>query len=69
MKSIKEDILSNNVTAFENYEEKRHEGENESHICSLIRNDSVEEFITYINRHNISVSSELNGQFLRPIRF
>ena len=59
MKSIKEELLSLNPTAFEEYENKRQEGENDSYICSLIRNDSVEEFISYINRQNISVSSEI----------
>ena len=59
MKSIKEENLTINANAFENYEEKRQDGENHSHICSLIRNDSVEEFIAYINRNNISISSEI----------
>ena len=41
---------------FTNYEKKRQEGENDSYICSLIRQDSVEEFISYVNNHNISTS-------------
>ena len=59
MKSIKEELLKQNPTAFNEFESKRQEGQNDSHICSLIRNDSVEEFIAYINRQNISVSSEI----------
>ena len=42
---------------FDNFDEKRKIGENDSYICSLIRNDSVEEFITYITKTNISISS------------
>ena len=69
MKSIKEEILTINETAFENYEEKRQEGENESHICSLIRKDSIDEFISYINFHNISVSSEINPSIFETNSF
>ena len=36
---------------------KRKIGENDSYICSLIREDSVEDFIAYTNRSNISLSS------------
>ena len=57
MKSIKEELLKQNPTAFNGFESKRQEGQNDSYICSLIRNDSVEEFIAYINRQNISVSN------------
>ena len=42
---------------FDNFDEKRKIGENDSYICSLIRSDSVEEFITYITKTNISISS------------
>ena len=38
---------------------KRKTGENESFICTLIRNDSVEEFISYVNRSNISLHSTI----------
>lgn len=39
--------------------QKRLLGENDSHICQLIRDDSVEEFISYVNRTNISLSSKI----------
>ena len=35
-----------NEQSYKNYEKNRKNGENESYICSLIRNDSVEEFIS-----------------------
>ena len=41
----------------EEYDEKRKIGENDSYICTLIRNDSVQDFISYINKKNISISS------------
>ena len=40
-----------------NYEENRKIGENESFICQLIRNDSIDEFISYFNKNEISVNS------------
>ena len=59
MKNIKKELLEINENIFENYENKRQEGENDSYICSLIRQDSVEEFISYMNRNNFSLSSKI----------
>ena len=39
--------------------EYRKRGENEKYICELIRNDSVEEFITYVNKNNYSLESTI----------
>ena len=36
------------------FDEIREEGENHNYLCKLIRNDSVEEFIIYINKQNLS---------------
>lgn len=51
-------------TSNENHEkflEKREKGENDSYICELIRDDSVQEFIGYINRFNIPLSSTIKS--------
>ena len=37
-----------------NFDENREEGENHNYLCKLIRNDSVEEFIIYLNKQNMS---------------
>lgn len=42
------------------FEEKCRTGENDSFICSLIRQDSVEDFISYVNRNNKSLSSQIH---------
>ena len=42
---------------FDDFDKKRKIGENDSYICLLIRNDMVVEFISYVNRANIQVSS------------
>ena len=41
MKNVQQELLHmNNI--FKNYEDKRQEGENNSYICSLNRQDSVD---------------------------
>ena len=57
---------------YKSYEEKRKIGENDSYICELIRNDSIKEFIIYVNKKNLYLSSiispsiyETNPLFLK----
>ena len=59
MKSVKKELLNKSENIFNNYDLKREEGENDSHICSMIRDDSVEEFISYVTRSNYSLSSQI----------
>ena len=54
-KSI-EKISSKNQDEFE---KMRNIGENHSQICELIRNDSIEEFITFVNKNNYSLKSPI----------
>ena len=42
------------------FEEKRKACENDSYICELIRNDSVTDFIIYVNKKNINLNSSIN---------
>ena len=44
---------------FKTLKKRRLIGENESYICNLIRNDSVEEFISYTTRTGLSLSSKI----------
>ena len=39
------------------FEEAREKGENYSYLCELIRNDSIVEFITFINKENLSLQN------------
>lgn len=55
VKKIEKKLLNFDSNIFNDFEKKRQEGENESFICSLIRNDSVEEFISYVNKTNLSL--------------
>ena len=38
------------------FKENRMNGENESYICYLIRNDMIGQFITYVDKNNITLS-------------
>ena len=51
------------------YSKRREIGENESYLCELIRNDSINEFITYINCENISMSSEVKPSIFESNSF
>ena len=42
---IKNELLKQNPNIFDKFEENRKIGQNDSYICSLIRNDSIIEFI------------------------
>ena len=48
---------------YQEFEQKRRKGENESLICQLIRDDSLEEFISFVEKNNIC----LTGQIKRSI--
>ena len=41
----------------EEFYDKRKEGESDSYLCELIRNNQVKEFGVYVNRNNISLES------------
>ena len=59
MKFIKNDLLNKSENVFDNYDLKRKEGQNDSHICSMIRKDSIKEFVSYMIRTNSSLSSKI----------
>ena len=49
------DYFSKSNDCDEKVEEKRENGENESYVCKLIREDSVVQFISYTNQANYSL--------------
>lgn len=51
------------------FEQKCKKGENDSIICSLIRNDSIEEFIAYVTRNSISLSTTIQPSFYETNSF
>ncbi|KAK8840035.1 hypothetical protein M9Y10_031320 [Tritrichomonas musculus] len=43
----------------ENFYENRKAGENHNPICKIIQNDSIEEFISYINQNNLPYNAKI----------
>ncbi|KAK8845722.1 hypothetical protein M9Y10_020640 [Tritrichomonas musculus] len=44
-----------------NFYENRNNGQNDSYICTLIRNDLIDDFITYMHKTNTSVDSKITS--------
>ena len=57
IESIKNEMVEIDEKVFDNFEVKRQKGENETYICNLIREDSIIEFVSYVNRTNFQISS------------
>ncbi|KAK8857408.1 hypothetical protein M9Y10_015813 [Tritrichomonas musculus] len=41
------------------FDEKRNRGENDSYICDLIRNDSIDSFVAYVTQSNYPLSGQI----------
>ena len=55
-------FLTDEIEDFEipkNFLEKRRVGENDDYICKLIRDDDIENFVSYITRSNLSLKSTI----------
>ena len=55
------------------YKEKRQNGESDNYICELIRKDSIDEFITFVNKTNLDITQGFRYiwifQFMKQIYF
>ena len=58
-KIIENQLCEDDSEIFTNFDEKRQIGENDSYICDLIRKDSIEEFVSFVNRANYRLSSQI----------
>ena len=52
-----------------NYEEKQRIGENENQISQMIPEDSIEEFIKYVNLNDYPLNSYIAKSFFKMIDF
>ena len=59
-KSLLEKMENDQIYDNEQFEKKRKIGENDSYICELIRNDSIDEFIAYVNQTNFDLSKTID---------
>ncbi|KAK8881370.1 hypothetical protein M9Y10_004106 [Tritrichomonas musculus] len=68
-KLIEKDFLKLDENAITNFDTLRKTGENESFICQLIRNDSIDDFIEYVNRQNYLLSSTIEPSIFETNSF
>lgn len=54
---------------FSEFESKCQQGENDSFLCELIRNDNIDEFVTYATKNNLSLSSQISSSLFETNRF
>ncbi|KAK8896935.1 hypothetical protein M9Y10_014862 [Tritrichomonas musculus] len=59
IKNIENEIISQDSSNFNNFDLKRKEGQNDSYICCLIRQDLIENFVSFVNRTNYHLTSEV----------
>ncbi|KAK8839668.1 hypothetical protein M9Y10_032041 [Tritrichomonas musculus] len=59
IQSVENFIKETDPEALNNFEERRKSGEQYSYISQLIRNDSLDDFILYMNQVNLTFSSKL----------
>ena len=69
IQKLKLELLDYDRNIFLNFDEKCQLGENDSYICQLIQNDSVEEFISFINQKKISLSSTIESYIFETYSF
>ena len=53
----------------DNFNELRKEGENDNYICELIRKDSIDEFVQYVNKKNYSIGSTIESSIFETNSF
>lgn len=66
---IEKQLFEINSQIFDQFDQKRKTGENDSHICELIREDSIEEFIVYVNKDCYPLTITINHSIFETNRF
>ena len=56
---IESKIIKMDSNIFDNFDKKRQLGQNDSYLANLIREDSINEFISYVKEQNLSISSTI----------
>ena len=62
-KSLEKEITQIFDETIETFEKKCKNGENGSYLCSLIRQDSIQDFIIYVNQFNLSLDSTITPDY------
>ena len=69
IQNIENDPLFKEPNFFDFFDEKRHLGENDSTICSIIREDSVEDFIKYVKETKVPLTSKVSTSIFESNSF
>ena len=59
----------NEIIVADDYENNRKKGENENYLCQLIREDSIDEFVSFVNRNNLNLSSKIKRSIFETNSF
>ena len=62
-KSIENQIKKEFNISVEIFEAKVKEGVNDLPVCNIIRQDSIQDFVSYVNRTNLSLTTEIQADF------
>lgn len=68
-KQIENNLLSDDPSIFTNFDDKRQKAENDTYICQLIRQDSIEDFKSYVSQNNILLDSNIKKSIFETNRF
>ena len=68
-KQIEKEISEKFNEDISTFEEKCQIGENDSYICSLIREDSIEDFVSYVNTTNFNLSAKIKPSIFETNSF
>lgn len=69
IEEIEKELLSIDPNIFDHFDEKRHEGESDTYICTLIRQDSVDDFISHVTRTKIPLTSMIQPSIFETNQF
>ena len=64
--NINEEFIEKNIIS---YDTKRKIAENDSYICELIRNDAINEFVSFFNQEKLSASSPIESSIYETNSF
>ncbi|KAK8881399.1 hypothetical protein M9Y10_004135 [Tritrichomonas musculus] len=69
LKDIEDAISKQGYNDIDNFDERRLIGENDSYICTLIRNDSLNDFISLVTEKKIQLTSQIKPSIFETNSF
>ena len=53
--------IEEEISYIQNFDDQRKTGENETYLCNLIRNDLIDEFVSYVNKINLPLTTKIKN--------